>query len=94
MFNPMSSLNTVKELAPNTTIKIPVAYFISFVILIVSLGIGWGSYKTAFDNQTSAIMERKTQEASLEKEVQDLRYDMGQLRQALEDLKDSIDKKK
>lgn len=87
------AIETVKNLLPNKEIKIPVSYLFSVIILILSLGIGWGSYKTAFDSQSQAIVEGKKQVESLKQEVEDLRYDMGRLKQALDDLRESIDRK-
>lgn len=75
-------------------INIPLSWIILSAFFILSLGIGYGGYRAGFQQNNKDVTEAKNSIASLAKDIQDLRYDLGRLKQSVDDLKDALDRKR
>jgi len=84
----------LKEVLPQGSIRVPIRWIIFISVLLVSVGIGWGGYKAGFTNQATAINSIQQDNKTLHDDFNALRYDMGQLKQSIDDLKDVLNHKK
>lgn len=72
-------------------IRIPITYLIQGIVIVVSLGIGYGGYRSAFENQGVEVQSARQEIVALRQDLNQLRLELTQVRQSLDDLKDSID---
>lgn len=76
----------------NKEIKIPLSWIFALLLGVGSLGIGYGGYKAAVAQNANDVNLAKQQIIALQKDISDLRFDLGQLKQSVDDLKDSLDR--
>jgi hypothetical protein len=82
------------ELLPDKQIKIPLSWLIYVVILVASLSVGYGGFRAGYLNQVSATEEAKKEVVALRSDLNDLRYELGRLKQSVDDLRETMDRKK
>ena len=90
----MNPMLPIKDLIPNRQIKINISTLVAIVFIFISLGIGYGGYKAGYDNQGAQIITERTEITHLKESIDDLTYKLGRLEQSMEDLKDSLDRKR
>lgn len=83
----------LSELVPEGSIRVPVKWVFFVVSIILSLGVGYGGYRAAFNNTTSQVEEIKADNKLLHQDFDKLNYTIGRLEQHLDDLGDKIDRK-
>lgn len=88
-------INSIAEKTiPRGTVRVPIAWMFCGIMGILSLGVGYGGYRAGFQNQAATVLALQTENKLIHDDINNLRYDMGRLRQALEDLKESLDRKR
>lgn len=90
MDNLIPSINIV----PNRDVRIPLVWLIYVVILIASLSVGYGGFRAGYSNQALETADAKSQIVGLHTDITSLQYELGRLKQSVDDLKESIDRKK
>lgn len=76
------------------SIRIPITYLLQGVILIVSLGVGYGGYRAGYENQNLEIQTAKQEINMLRQDLTDLRLELAQVKQSLDDVKDSLERQR
>lgn len=98
MIPSLPELDTITHLAektiPSGTIRVPIAWIVVIVMGLLSLGIGYGGYRAGFQSQSATIVTLQQDNKDFHNDINNLRYDMGRLRQAVEDLKEAFDRKR
>jgi|HubBroStandDraft_2_1064218.scaffolds.fasta_scaffold1121078_2 hypothetical protein len=84
----------VKELIGDKKISIPVSWLIAGIVFIVSVSVGYGGYKTAFQVQQDQLNTDKQQIETLRGDLNNLAYELGRLKVSVDDLKEAIDRKR
>lgn len=82
------------EIVPKRSVTVPLSWLVYFVIVLVSLSVGYGGYKVGFVNQVAATEEVKKESKDLRTDLNQLTYEMGRLKQSVDDLRESFDRKK
>jgi hypothetical protein len=82
------------NIIPNRDVRIPLAWLIYAVILIASLSVGYGGFRAGYSNQALETADAKSQIVGLHTDITSLQYELGRLKQSVDDLKESIDRKK
>jgi len=75
-------------------IKIPLSWLIYLIIIVASLSIGYGGFRVGYQNQSNLMQNLQSDNKALHDDLNNLRYEMGRLKQSVDDLRDSIDRKK
>lgn len=78
----------VFELIPDGSVKIPLRWLGVGVLAVVSISIGYGEYKS----QTTQIVQDRQDLHDAVTAITDLRIEMSDLKRAVADLKDSIER--
>lgn len=84
----------VKDFLPAKSVNIPIAWLISGVMFVISISVGYGGYRTAFQAQQAQLDGDKARIEKLEGTINTLTYEMGRLRVSVEDLKETLDRKR
>ena len=91
---PTPIMPPVKELIGDKKISIPVSWLIAGIVFIVSVSVGYGGYKTAFQVQQDQLNTDKQQIETLRGDLNNLAYELGRLKVSVDDLKEAIDRKR
>lgn len=91
---PSPEMPLLRDILPDKKITIPVSWLVAGIMMLLSLGVGYGGYRTAFDAQQTQLNEQKKTVETLRGDVNNLTYEMGRLRVAVDDLREAYDRKK
>lgn len=75
---------------PEGTIKVKISYVISVIVLLVSMGVGWGGYRAGFNQQATQIEEARKDIVSLRSDLATMHADFAALQTSVDDLKNTI----
>lgn len=84
----------LKEILPSRSISIPIAWLVYGVIVLVSISVGYGGYKAGYANEVETVAQAKKEIVQLRSDLNSLTYEMGRLKQAVDDLRESFDRKR
>lgn len=82
------------EIIPARSVSIPLAWLIYGVIVLVSISVGYGGYKAGYANEVETVAQAKKEIVQLRSDLNSLTYEMGRLKQAVDDLRESFDRKR
>lgn len=84
----------MKIFSPEGTVQVKISWIFTFLSLFMGIAFAAGGYKAGFQNQDKELMELKVEMKELTKEFNNLRFDMSSLTISLQDLKQSVDRRK
>lgn len=91
---PSPFMPPVKDLIGDKKISLPLSWLLTLIVFVVSISVGYGGYKTAFQVQQEQLNTDKQQIETLRGDLNSLTYELGRLKVSVDDLKDALDRKR